>query len=150
MFDSARLRGLQMSFKKITVRLLSAAVLGLPAASLATPAFATNWVLGAVQSDLTMMYYDTETIQYAVNEVTVWEKWDYALQKSSKYRDQKLRKKYNCAERTATILYIASVYRDGKSETINLQTYEQIANAVVPETVGETMLESCCAAKVPQ
>ena len=81
-----------MPFKKFIVRLLSVAGLGLSAGSLATPAFATNWVIGAVQSDLTMMYYDTETIQYAVNEVTVWEKWDYALQKSSKYRDQKLRK----------------------------------------------------------
>ena len=108
------------------------------------PAYAANWVYVSTDKDNAVNYYDSETIRRSGNQVTVWEKVDFSRDKTVKERVKKIRYRYDCSERTATLLQMIIYYPDGSNETITLEAYEQKAGALAPETVGEMMLEAVC------
>jgi hypothetical protein len=139
-----------MPLEKITVRLLSAAVLGLSVASLATPAFAADWIFAdAIDANGTLHYYDADTIQRTGNQVTVWEKWDHSRDKTEKIRERKLRVRYDCAERTSTSLNTIIYFPDGKTEFFTWEAYQQTADPVVPESIADAKLNAVCTATSP-
>ena len=115
----------------------------------ATPAFAANWVYLTTTNNGTDIYYDADTIVRSRNQVTVWEKWDHSSDKTRKERERRIQWRYDCAERTITLLHSINYYPDGTSRTFPVATYEQETNPLVPGTIGEGTLEAICAATVP-
>ena len=109
-----------------------------------TPAYAANWVYVSTDTNNAVSYYDSDTIQRSGNQVTLWEKVDRSRDKTVKERQRKVQYRYDCAGRTATLLQIIKYYPDGSNETLTLETYEQKAQALAPETIGEMMLEAVC------
>jgi hypothetical protein len=123
-----------------TSTLLGAACLALMPV---TTAYAANWVY-VTNSRGAYFYYDSATIQRSGNRVVVWEKADYSRNKSVKLLEMKARYRYDCAERTSTLLQATGYHRDGKIETVTWKANQQIAAAVIPDTSEETMLEAVC------
>jgi hypothetical protein len=115
----------------------------------ATPAFAVNWVYVDTNKSGTDVYYDADTIVRSGNQVTVWEKWDHSQDKTFKQRQQTLRVKYDCAERTKTLLHAIIYYPDGTIKSFTWETYEQEADPIAPGTFVEGRLEAICVAMVP-
>jgi hypothetical protein len=115
----------------------------------APPAFAANWVYLTTNVSDTDLYYDADTIVRSGNQVTVWEKWDHSRDKTVKERERKRRYRYDCAQRTMTLLHSIIYYPDGKSTSFTWETYEQTADPIAPDTVGEAVLEAVCAATAP-
>jgi hypothetical protein len=116
---------------------------------LGSPAAAANWVYVGESVNKTIIYYDADTIQRSGTKVTVWEKWDHSRDKTIKWREARLHKRYNYLERTDTLLGGSTYYPDGKVESFNLAPHEQGADPVTPETIGEGALEAVCAATAP-
>ena len=112
----------------------------------ATPAFAVNWVDVSSDSTGTIYYYDADTIQRSGNQVTAWEKGDHSRDKTVKQREKKVRYRYDCAEKTSTLLQLTKYYPDGKIEMVTWKTYEQEPQAIVPGTIGELQFEAVCTA----
>lgn len=110
----------------------------------ATPAFAANWIYVTQSNVGTVSYYDVDTIQRSGNQVTVWEKWDHSRNKTKKERETRIHGRYDCSERTITSLNINNYFPDGKIKSVNLETYEQKADSVIPDTSAEKMLEAVC------
>ena len=110
----------------------------------ATPAFASNWVYAAETDANTVIYYDADTVQRSGNQVTVWEKWDHSRDKYEKRRQRIIQNRYDCSERTKTLLNGASYYPNGKIDTYNFKTYEQEADSIVPDSISEATLEAVC------
>ena len=54
------------------------------------------------------------------------------------------RYRYDCADRTSTLLDATDYYPDGKIETFTWETYQQKERAVTPDSVMEIMLEAVC------
>jgi hypothetical protein len=108
------------------------------------PAYAANWVYVATNINGAAYYYDSNTIRRSGNQVTVWEKADYSRDKTVKMREEKSRWRYDCAERTRTLLQLTNYYPNGKLETFTWNTYEQEQTAVTPDTLGEKILEAVC------
>lgn len=107
------------------------------------PVSAANWVY-VTNSRGAYFYYDSATIQRSGNRVVAWEKADYSRNKSVRLLEMKARYRYDCAERTSTLLQATGYHRDGKIETITWKANQQIAAAVIPDTTEETMLEAVC------
>ena len=116
----------------------------------ATPAFAANWVYVDTTGSGADIYYDADTIARSGNQVTVWEKFDHSRDKKVKYRQQTVRSRYDCAERTRTTLHVIIYYPDGTSKSATWEAYEQEAELIAPDTLGEGKLEAICAATAPQ
>ena len=110
----------------------------------ATPAFAANWIYVTQSNVGTVSYYDVDTIQRSGNQVTVWEKRDESRNKTVKHREMTLRERFHCSERTFTTLNITTYYPDGTNKSANLETYEQKAEPIAPDTMGEAVLEAVC------
>ena len=127
------------------IKLIAAAALVMAA----TPAFAVNWVYVGARSSGTDFYYDADTIVRSGNQVTVWEKWDHSRDKTYKEREQRVRYRYDCAERTSTLLHAIIYYPDGTSRAVTFATYEQETEPLAPGTVGEAVLEAVCEATTP-
>jgi hypothetical protein len=108
------------------------------------PVYAANWIFVNTNKDGAVFYYDSDTIQRSGNRVTIWEKTDYSRDKTTNYRQTITRYRYDCAERTSTLLQGTAYYPDGKSETFVYNNYEQKEYALPPDSVGETMLEAVC------
>jgi hypothetical protein len=123
-----------------SVTLLSASCLALTPVA---PVYAANWVYVTEGTSNAVWYYDSETTQRSGNQVTAWLKVDYSRVKTEKAREKKFRVRYDCGERTSTLLNVTTYYPDGKNETFTWKTYEQ-EEAVTPDTTGETMLEAVC------
>jgi hypothetical protein len=70
----------------------------------ATPSFAANWVYIGATNTGTVFYVDTDTMKRDGNLVTVWVKWDHSRDKTFKLRETKSRFRFDCAERTVTLL----------------------------------------------
>lgn len=128
-----------------SIKLLSVTML----ATIATPAFAANWVYVLTNDTGTVYYYDSDTIQRSGQWVIVWEKWDHSRDKTVPQREQKIRWRYDCAGRTSTPLQLTKYFPNRTNETITWETYQQKAAAIIPETVGEAQLKAVCAATVP-
>lgn len=126
------------------IKLIAAAALVMAA----TPAFATNWVYVTASRDFAFYYYDSDTIQRSGNQVTAWEKTDYSRDKTVKEREKMTRYRYDCAERTRMFLSSTVYYPDGTNESFTWK-YEQNFRPMVPNTIGEAMLEAVCAATAP-
>ena len=109
-----------------------------------TPAYAANWVYVTTAQTNAVYYYDSDTIRRSGNQVTVWEKVDHSRDKRVKYREALSRYRYDCADRTSTLLQATDYYPDGKIETFTWETYEQKERAVTPDSVMEGMLEAVC------
>ena len=124
-----------------TINLLAAATALVMAA---TPAFAVNWIYVTETTTNTRLYYDLDTIQRSGNQVIAWEKWDHSRDKSTKERETKWRSRFDCSERTSTLLNATFYYPDGKIESFTLETYERKVEPAIPGTTGETMLETVC------
>lgn len=124
----------------------AAALLGVMSLALVpiVPAFAANWVYVAESTSNAVYYYDSETIRRSGNQVTVWEKYDFSRDKTEKRRERKVRYRYDCEQRTDTLLETVSYYPNGKIEKFTFDTYEQKESAVTPDTVSEAMLEAVC------
>ena len=116
----------------------------------ATPAFAVDWVYVSSDSAGAVHYYDSDTIRRAGSQVTVWTKTDHSRDKRFKWRAAMARYRYDCAERTRTVLHSTNYYPNGESESYTWKTYEQNTIPIVPETVGEATLEAVCAATASQ
>jgi hypothetical protein len=108
------------------------------------PAYAANWVYVTTSDRGSDYYYDSDTIQRSGNKVTYWEKVDHSRDKTVKRRESKDRYLCDCAMRTRTLLQATSYYPDGTNEAFSYNTYEQKEHAVIPDTVGESMLEAVC------
>ena len=108
----------------------------------ATPAYAANWVYVTTGGNNTEHYYDADTIRRAGNQVTVWEKVDHPRDKTVKWREAKDRYRYDCAERTSTLLNSINYYPNVENESFTWETYEQKTRPIVPGTVAETILEA--------
>jgi hypothetical protein len=108
------------------------------------PAYAANWVYVTKSTKNAVFYYDSDTIQRAGNQVTVWVKLDHSRDKTEKAREKKVLYRYDCVNRTLTILQVTIYYPNGKNETLALDTYQQNEIAVTPDTVSEAMLEAVC------
>jgi len=127
------------------IKLIAAAALVMAA----TPAFAANWVYVATNDVGSDYYYDSDTIQRSGNQVMVWERWDHSRDKKTKERERKVRFRYDCAEKTSTLLDVIMYYPDGTNGSVTFATYEQKPHPLAPETAGEDKLEAVCAATVP-
>ena len=128
------------------IDLIAAAALVLAA----TPAFAANWVYITSVKSGTFHYYDADTIRRSGNYVTVWEKRDHSFDKTVKARETKTQIRFNCAERTLTVLDFTKYYPDGKTETTTVPRYQHEVQSVIPDTIGETILKAVCAATASQ
>lgn len=124
------------------IKLIAAAALVLAA----TPAFAANWVYMTTDVNGTDYYYDADTIQRSGNQVTVWLKWDHSSDKTVKERRKTSRHRFDCAERTGTLLDVIIYYPDGTSKSATWEAYEQEAELIAPDTLGEDRLLTVCAA----
>lgn len=108
------------------------------------PVYAANWVYVGENTNNAAWYYDSETIQRSGNQVTVWEKIDASRDKTVKMRESKARARYDCAERTRTLLQVTTYYPNGKNETDIAKTYEQEEDAITPDTMADAMFEAVC------
>ena len=108
------------------------------------PAYAANWVYVYEDTEKAVWYYDSETIRRSESQVTVWEQIDFSRDKTVKERTTKSRYRYDCAERTRTLLQLTKYYPDGKNETYTWEAYEQKERAVIPDTAGDAMLRAVC------
>ena len=115
----------------------------------ATPAFAANWVYVGTLDSGTDIHYDADTIRRSGNQVTVWDKLDHSRDKKFEERERKRQYRYDCAERTVTLLASIAYYPDGTNKSFTWKKYEQEPRPVVPETVAERTLEAVCAATAP-
>jgi hypothetical protein len=115
----------------------------------ATPAFAADWIYVTTNVHGSVLYYDADTIQRSGSQVTVWEKSDHSRDKTTVWREAKDRYRYDCAERTRTLLHSTNYYPDGKVESLTYETYEQKVRPITPDTVGEAQFEAVCAATAP-
>lgn len=112
----------------------------------ATPAFAANWIYNATSPNGAVYYYDSDTILRSRNQVTVWEKHDFSRDKTTKKSETRARYRYDCAERTSTLLQLSNYYPDGKNESFIWNTSEQEERGVIPDSFAEKMLEAVCEA----
>ncbi len=108
------------------------------------PVYAANWVYVTTGPNNVVYSYDSDTIRRSGNQVTVWEKYDHSRDKTTKKRETKARYRYDCAERTDTLLEVVNYYPDGKNERFTYDTYQQKESAVTPDTISEIMLEAVC------
>jgi hypothetical protein len=108
------------------------------------PAYAANWVYVTKSTNNAVWYYDSETTQRSGNQVTAWVKVDFSRVKTEKARESKFRVRYDCGERTSTLLNETTYYPDGKIDTFTWRTYEQEEDAVTPDTTNETLLAAVC------
>jgi hypothetical protein len=115
----------------------------------ATPAFAVNWVYVSSDSTGTVYYYDADTIRRSGSQVTVWEKLDHSRDKTVKWREAKDRYRYDCDERTSTLLNSTNYYPNGENESFTWETYEQKTRPIAPGTIAETILAAVCEATAP-
>lgn len=109
-----------------------------------TPAFAASWVYLITDVNGTDFYYDADTIVRSGTQVTVWEKFDHSRDKTVKERERKRRYRYDCAQRTITLLDSIAYYPDGKISSFTWNTYEQETKPIVPDTVGVVIFEAIC------
>jgi hypothetical protein len=128
--------------KSIGTKALVAAI-GLALMPIA-PAYAANWVYVTTNPNKVVFSYDSNTIRRSGNQVTVWEKYDHSRDKTTKKRETKARLRYDCAERTETLLEWIIYYPNGKTDTFAFDTYEQKESSVAPDTVAEDILEAVC------
>jgi hypothetical protein len=126
------------------IKLIAAVTLVLAAA----PAFAANWVYVTESESNAVFHYDNDTIQRSGNQVTAWVMGDHSRDKTVKKRETKDRIRYNCAQKTLTVLQQIK-YPDGRSETLIVKPYEQEEFAVPPDSVADAMLEAVCEATAP-
>ena len=98
----------------------------------ATPAFAVDWVYVSSDSAGAVHYYDSDTIRRSGSQVTVWTKTDHSRDKRFKWRAAMARYRYDCAERTRTVLHSTNYYPNGESESYTWKTYEQNTIPIVP------------------
>ena len=115
----------------------------------ATPALAANWVYVDTLNSGTDIHYDADTIRRSGNQVTVWDKLDHSRDKKFEERERKRHYRYDCAERTITLLAAIAYYPDGTNKSFTWQKYEQKTRAVAPDTLAEITLEAVCAATAP-
>jgi hypothetical protein len=130
------------------VRRFALAMAGL-ATFLGTPVAAASWVYVGENSNGAVIYYDADTIQRSGDQITVWTKWNHSRNRTVRYREAKNRDRFDCEERTITLIAYTNYYPDGKVETFNIPTYGQEDDPVTPESIGETILETVCAATAP-
>lgn len=109
-----------------------------------TTAYAANWAYVTESQSNAVFYYDSDTIQRSGNQVTAWVKSDHSRDRTVKKRENKDRIRYNCAQKTLTVLQQIKYYPDGKSEMLIVKPYEQEELAIPPDSVAEAMLEAVC------
>jgi hypothetical protein len=81
--------------------------------------------------------------------VTVWERLDHSRDKTEKEMERKKLVRFDCGERTRTLLELIAYYPDGKIESFKWQSYEQETVSTPPGTISEVMLSAVCAATAP-
>lgn len=108
------------------------------------PAYAANWVYVTESDSKSVFYYDSDTIQRAGNQVTVWIKIDNSRDRSVKQRGSTDRVRYDCGDRTSIILQRTSYYPDGKNETFDWSTYKRKEDPIIPDTLNEDIFEAVC------
>lgn len=113
------------------------------------PAAAANWVYVTKSANGSVYYYDADTVQRSGDLITAWEKSDHSNDKTKKERESKDRYRYDCSNRTSTLLNSINYYPDGASKSFTWENYEQKNEPVIPETIGEAILEAVCAATAP-
>ncbi|MFM7008200.1 MAG: surface-adhesin E family protein [Betaproteobacteria bacterium] len=123
---------------------LIASTIGLSLSLGATPAFAANWVYVGESVNNAVWYYDADSIQRSGDQVTVWKKLDHSRDRTTKIRTALSRTRYDCGERTDTLLARVSYYVDGTSKSAEWSRYEQTADTIFPESMAEAMLEAVC------
>lgn len=100
-----------------------------------------RWVYVAESNDC-ILYYDSETIKYNNNSVTVYIKTVYKSDESIKTGiDHQISKNIiYCGEYNFETVSITTYYNNGTNEGVNLNKYRNI----VPETVMEEVYKRLC------
>lgn len=128
-----------MKSKKIS------AVAALSVSLLTVPANAATWIYVGEGANGAVHYYDAESLRRSGNQVTVWTKTDYSQDRTTEWREDKTRVKYDCAERSYVNLDMVVYHPSGKVEIFNAPQPERPLQSVVPDSIGETKMKTACA-----
>jgi len=134
-----------MGGKMRTLRWINVIIVGLAVTSW-TPAYAASWIYVGTTDDNSVKYYDADTLRRSGSQVTVWQKLDYARNKKVRARMSLTLQRYDCVNRTFTSLSSTDYFSDGSSHSTTWRTFEQEANPVIPESIGEATLNAVCSA----
>ncbi|MGS0755716.1 surface-adhesin E family protein, partial [Roseateles sp. GG27B] len=102
------------------------------------------------------VYFDSQTYFRSASYVRVWLMWNATGPRESSvvypskiYRSEKTLKIYNCSEQSHKTLHILQYSeQDAAGQIVVDRSYEETAerfNAVVPETIGESIWIAVCA-----
>lgn len=114
-----------------------------------SPAYAVTWIYVVSDDFGTAHYYDADTIQRSGDKVTFWIKSDHSRDKTLRERETKSRSRYDCTQRTRTLLNLTSYYPDGTNKSFAFGANVQEENPIAPGTSSELILEAVCAATTP-
>ena len=105
---------------------------------------AATWVrVGS--SNSAVVYIDTDSLTGSPRGVIGWAKWVYVPAPNRKYAEAKVRKRYDCAARTSKLLASVNYTASGSvASSFTFAEYESSADAVVPESLGESILDGVC------
>jgi hypothetical protein len=114
------------------------------AAFIANPAQAAEWVRSGWNADQTS-YVDVSSFRRDGNVVRAWEKAIYSATNNRNWREARTLSEFDCSSKQTRILTITVYFKDGKVETESAGTDWRY---VVPDTVGDSILDFVCALKV--
>jgi hypothetical protein len=117
----------------------------LAAVLMAAPTSAADWVRSEVTIDQTS-YVDSASLRRAGDVVRAWEKTTYPPTNPKKWKEVKSLSEFDCASRQSRVLTLTVYFTDGNNETENKVTEWKY---VVPETVGESILDFVCNFNLP-
>jgi hypothetical protein len=123
----------------------TSAVAALLVSLLTAPANAATRIYVAKSNNGAVHYYDAESLRRSGNQVTVWTKTDYSQDRTTEWREDKTRVKYDCAERSYANLDMVVYHPSGKVEIVNAPKPERPLQSIVPDSVSESKMEAVCA-----
>ncbi|HEX8654014.1 MAG TPA: surface-adhesin E family protein [Allosphingosinicella sp.] len=110
-------------------------------------ALAADWVEVSRAENGMITYYDAESVRVTGNTLRVWLRRDLSRVRTERARESRQQWEVDCVDRTESLLTFVDYGPDGRviaSQTI--PAYSRRVNAIVPDTVGETIANAVCAA----
>jgi hypothetical protein len=91
---------------------------------------------------------DTQTLQRSGPRVTVWERSRYKSTQSfrdgGRYDATLVQQRYDCDARTVTLLAWLADLQGNRVDSDDVPDYKQTATAIVPDSIGEIVLNAIC------
>lgn len=115
--------------------------------TVSAPALAANWKYIATDIDGSLVYIDLDSIKVEGDGHvgTFWEKWDYSHNVREKNHILMQQWRANCAANTLTLLaYTSYDVHNRITASLTIPPYGRDVSAVVPESVGENILQAVC------